>query len=125
RIISSSSDGIFVTGEGGRIGSWNPAMERITGASADDAIGKPLSDVLTTPPGANDVWRPFGSSGAVSADGIETGTFSRRDGTIGWIRFSRSALSAPDGAQSGMVVVAREIGRASCRERGWGVWGGG
>src|SRR3546814_13507440 len=37
-LVGSSSDGIFSVGSDLRIRAWNPAMESITGVSADDAV---------------------------------------------------------------------------------------
>lgn len=40
RIIDSMADGVFTMDAKGRISSWNPAMERISGYSAKEALGK-------------------------------------------------------------------------------------
>ena len=40
QIIDSMADGVFTLDKNGRIASWNPAMERISGYSATDALGK-------------------------------------------------------------------------------------
>lgn len=40
RIIDSMADGVFTMDEGGRISSWNPSMERISGYTAQEALGK-------------------------------------------------------------------------------------
>jgi len=39
-LLESMAEGVFTVNENGEITSWNPAMERITGYTADDAIGK-------------------------------------------------------------------------------------
>ena len=109
RIIGSSSDGIFVVGEEGRIRSWSPAMERITGVDADRTVGRALWSVLTVPAGEDEVWVRFGNPTYLATDGIETGAFARPDGSVGWVRFSRSVLRSPEGFPVGMVVVARDV----------------
>ena len=109
RIISSTSDGIFVIGEDGRIRSWSPAMERITGVDADRTVGRALWSVLTVPAGEDEVWVRFGNPTYLATDGIETGAFARPDGSVGWVRFSRSVLRSPEGFPVGMVVVARDV----------------
>ncbi len=48
-IIDGSADGIAVLDEGGLVRQWNPAAHRITGTSAQDAIGKPPSFPLPDP----------------------------------------------------------------------------
>ncbi|MBW1842617.1 MAG: sigma 54-interacting transcriptional regulator [Deltaproteobacteria bacterium] len=40
QIIDSMGDGVFTLDSGGRISSWNPSMERITGYTAAEALGK-------------------------------------------------------------------------------------
>lgn len=40
RIIDSMADGVFTMDANGRISSWNQSMERISGYSADEALGK-------------------------------------------------------------------------------------
>ncbi len=40
RIIDSMADGVFTLGPDGRITSWNRSMERISGYTAADALGK-------------------------------------------------------------------------------------
>jgi two-component system response regulator HydG len=40
QIIDSMADGVFTMDTAGRISSWNPAMERISGYSAEEALGK-------------------------------------------------------------------------------------
>ena len=39
-IINSMADGVFTMDAQGRISSWNPSMERISGYTAEDALGK-------------------------------------------------------------------------------------
>ena len=109
RIISSSSDGIFVVADDGRITSWSPAMSRITGVQAEVAVGKPPWSVLAVPRGEEEVWTRFGNPAYLSSDGIETASFTRPDATVGWVRFSRSVLRSPEGHPVGMVVVARDV----------------
>ncbi|MGM0663266.1 MAG: sigma-54 interaction domain-containing protein [Thermodesulfobacteriota bacterium] len=42
-LLESMADGVFTLDIKGRITSWNPAIERITGYSADEAIGRPCT----------------------------------------------------------------------------------
>ena len=39
-IVNSMADGVFTMDDQGRISSWNPAMERISGYTAEEALGK-------------------------------------------------------------------------------------
>jgi len=51
-VLDSAADGIVLIGEFAQILAWNPAQERITGITRQQAIGEPLFDVLfrLTPP---------------------------------------------------------------------------
>jgi PAS domain S-box-containing protein len=109
RIISSTSDGIFVIDEDGRIRSWSPAMERITSVAQDRAVGSHPWDVLAAPVDEGEVWCRFRDPAPTAGGGIETGAFARDDGSVGWVRFSSSALRSHDGEPSGVVVVARDV----------------
>ena len=40
QVIDCMAEGVFTLDEGGRITSWNPAMEKITGYTAEAALGK-------------------------------------------------------------------------------------
>ena len=39
-LLDSMADGVFTLNEKGVISSWNPSMERITGYTAAEALGK-------------------------------------------------------------------------------------
>ncbi|MGB2928802.1 MAG: PAS domain-containing protein [Desulfobacterales bacterium] len=39
-LLESMTDGVFTLNNKGIISSWNPSMERITGYSAKEAVGK-------------------------------------------------------------------------------------
>jgi PAS domain S-box-containing protein len=109
RILSSTSDGIFVIGRDGRIRSWSPAMERMTGTPAEAAVDRPLWRVLVAPGDEGEAWRRFRDLRSSPVGGIETGAFVRDDGTVGWLRFSSGALRSHDGSPAGVVVVARDV----------------
>ena len=85
-------------------------MERITGARAGDAVGRHLWDVLQAPSEEDEeAWDRFRSPERLAAEGIETASFVRPDGSVGWVRFSSGALRGHDGVSSGVVVVARDV----------------
>jgi PAS domain S-box-containing protein len=109
RILSSTSDGIFVIDRDGCIRSWSPAMERMTGTPAEAAVDRPLWRVLVAPGDQGEAWRRFRDLGSSPVGGIETGAFVRDDGTVGWLRFSSGALRSHDGTPTGVVVVARDV----------------
>jgi two-component system, NtrC family, response regulator HydG len=42
-LLESMADGVFTVDDKGKVSSWNPSMERITGYSPEEAIGKTCS----------------------------------------------------------------------------------
>lgn len=102
-VIGSSSDGIFSLDDAGRITSWNPAMARITGRRAAEAVGAPCSEVFKA-------WDHTGAT--VGAAELREGIGGQpigvevlgRKGQRRWLECKVSAM--PGG---GCVVVARDV----------------
>lgn len=102
-VVGSSSDGIFSVDSQGRISSWNPAMEAITGFSADEMVGTRHLGAL----------RPRDSEGHdVMINGwTKTGIKPPADlqilttrGEIRWLSCTFSPLH-----EGGYVAVARDV----------------
>jgi PAS domain S-box-containing protein len=104
-IIAHTSDGIFVVAPDRTIVSWNPAMERMTGLPADEAIGANLADVLRSPEGEG-LGRPDGSASQVEIGDVP---LVRGDGSKRWLRYTRNPIQDRDGELKAFVVVARDI----------------
>jgi PAS domain S-box-containing protein len=107
-VVGSSSDGIFVVSGTGRVLSWNPAMERITGFLADEVVGRRSGDVLRVPAGP----RALGSTPMELALGSlepQDTLMVRRDGSDRWIRYSSSAMPERQGSGKRHVVTARDV----------------
>ena len=49
QIIECMAEGVFTLDEDGRISSWNPAMEKITGYAAAEALGRQLRHPAVQP----------------------------------------------------------------------------
>src|SRR5204863_6294196 len=81
-ILAHTSDGIFELSPEGRIVSWSPAMEHITGGSAHGAVGRTWDDILG-PPGDGD---PRGGTGDAGAGHV---LLVRADGAERWISYTR------------------------------------
>lgn len=102
-LVGSSSDGIFSVGSDLRIRAWNPAMESITGVSADDAVGEHVSQSF----------RPTGEDGQPLTGSADPGRVGRpvpgvvlrieSGGEERWLTCSYAPLS--DG---GYVAVVRD-----------------
>lgn len=106
-IVSSTSDGIFTVAHDGRVTSWNPAMERITGLSASQIVNVPdglLAVDWTDPDGASvrlDRW-------AVSSELPSELDVRSRSGDVHRLSCSFSFATGSDGRPAAMIVVARD-----------------
>jgi len=102
-VLESSSDGIFTVGLDLAVQSWNPAMARIVGVPAEDAIGHPVGAVF----------RPVGEDGRGRHGQADPGRTGRAEvalvrvagagGEDRWLTCSWSPLS-----EGGYAVVARD-----------------
>jgi PAS domain S-box-containing protein len=107
-VIGSSSDGIFVVSGAGRVLSWNPAMERITGYLAEEVVGRRSGDVLRIPGEP----RADGSPPTELVLGVvepQDALILRRDGSDRWIRYSSSTMPERQGSGTSHVVTARDV----------------
>jgi two-component system phosphate regulon sensor histidine kinase PhoR len=105
-IVTHSPDGIFVVSPAGEIRSWNPAMEHITGSSAELAVGRTWGDEFGVD------HRPAQPEGGTSGDQHDPAgdvLLVRPDGGERWIRYRRSPIRDQDGGLKAEVVVARDI----------------
>ena len=107
-IVEHASDGIFVVASDGRILSWNPAMERITGYSSDEVIDRQRDDIL-------------GSAGSTGSGGQGSDAASssgrvrpqvrvlRKDGSVAWVQYSSNAINTRDGKVRADVIVVHDV----------------
>jgi PAS domain S-box-containing protein len=106
-IVDHTSDGVFVMSHDGRILSWNPAMERITGFTHAEVEGRVYEEVLGGPsPGGGDLVASF--------DRIEPGEasdslFVTKEGERRWIRHTGTPIRDREGARKACVVVAHDV----------------
>ncbi len=102
-VLESSSDGIFTVGLDLAVRSWNPAMARILGVPASDAIGHPVGAVF----------RPVSEDGRPRYGNADPGRSGKAEAALvrlegagheeRWLTCSWSPLS-----EGGYVVVARD-----------------
>jgi PAS domain S-box-containing protein len=102
-VVESSSDGIFTVGLDMAVRSWNPAMARILGHSADDVLGRPVGSVF----------RPEDEQGQPRHGQADPGRSGRPESALvrvttaagedRWLTCSWAPLS-----EGGYVVVARD-----------------
>ena len=102
-VLESSSDGIFTVGLDMAVRSWNPAMGRIVGVPADEAIGQPVGRVFRP---HDEQGRPrFGQSdpGRSGRPEVALVKVESAGGEARWLTCSWAPLS-----EGGYVVVARD-----------------
>ena len=103
RTVESLTSGLLTTDPNGRITSFNPEAERITGAAAAEAIGRPLDEVIP------------GAAGLVF--GVASGTarprarlrFRNRAGQELHLGIAGSVLRAAEGGRGGHVVIFQDV----------------
>lgn len=107
-IVESSDDAIITKTSSGIITSWNRGAEKIYGFSADEAIGKPIT-ILISPGGADDV--PSILERLKRGESIrhyET-VRKRKDGKIINVSVSISPVKDTHGQIIGASTIARDI----------------
>jgi PAS domain S-box-containing protein len=106
-IVEHASDGIFVASSDGRILSWNPAMERITGYSSDEVIDRHRDEII-------------GLAGSMGLGGQGSDQSSpgrvrppvkviRKDGSVAWVNYSSNAINTTDGKVRADVIVVHDV----------------
>jgi PAS domain S-box-containing protein len=104
-VVGSSSDGIFAVGPDLQVRSWNPAMERLVGLPAADAVGRHCCQVFR--PLGEDGEPKFGAACPGRAGAFNEAVSLRLVGDGGpdrWLTATFSPLSA-----GGYVVIARDV----------------
>ena len=106
-IVEHTSDGVFVISHDGRILSWNPAMERITGFTQEEVEGRVYEEVLGGPARG-------GGELVASFDRTERGEacdslLVTKGGERRWIRHTGTPIRDREGAPKACVVVAHDV----------------
>ena len=107
-IVAHTSDGIFVVSHDRHIVSWNPAMERITGFTREEAVGRTYEEIFGLRALAD-------GSLAASLDPQHAGGEARdslvvtKEGEHRWIRHTGTPVRDREGDLSACVVVAHDV----------------
>ncbi len=114
-IVESSSDAILSLDLDGRITSWNPSAERLSGYSAEEAIGQPVSFFVPADEAAlqEESLRTVRQGHRVS--GQETARIAK-DGRRIDVSLSRSPLLDASGNVIGVSGILRDISEAKRAE---------
>ncbi|MEW6428318.1 MAG: ATP-binding protein [Thermodesulfobacteriota bacterium] len=109
--LASIGDGVITVDAGGGVTYLNPAAERLTGRSCDDALGRPLTELFTVTDEPRrqpiDLWRRVLSAGGalVVAD---QAILETADGRQLPILQSGSPIRAADGSIQGAVLILHD-----------------
>ena len=115
-IVGRTSDGIATLGADGRVQTWNAALERITGYTAEEMTGPAhLTDLLLRDAEGRHI------SLSRWAEGTETlptdVQLSTPSGEARWLSCSYTRVTDADGAPAMLIVVARDSTEAREVER--------
>src|SRR6266545_4566043 len=106
-IVDHTSDGVFVISHDGRILSWNPAMERITGFTHAEVEGRVYEEVLGGPsPGRGNLVASFAR---IEPGEASDSLFVTKEGERRWIRHTGTPIRDREGARKACVVVAHDV----------------
>ena len=106
-ILDNTSDGIFSVDASGAVQSWNPAMARLTGVPAEQAIGRPVGLGMDTE--AAERIGPEWVSRMLSEDTSRSLVVGSEDGRQRWLELRVSGVSAVGDESPGAVVVVRDV----------------
>ena len=101
--VESLMSGLLTTDVHGRVTSFNPEAERITGLSAAAALGRPLGEVLPEP-------ETPGKALSAASEGERYRTpFRNRDGEGRHLGIGSYVLRDGDGNASGRVIIFQDV----------------
>jgi len=104
RLIRSAGDAIISLDAIGSIQGWNPAAGRIFGWMPEEAIGRPITDLLP-----EDAYRAARASLSREHPGVVFEVSSKQDeGKTLHLAVTLSSLTARDGAIEGMLAIVRD-----------------
>lgn len=110
-VFASIRDAVFIVRTDGIIIMANAGSEIITGVLPDNLIGKHLTDALAFENKKTDI-SPFVRDALAGDRAVELpyeSTLHRSDGSLLPVGVTATPLYAPDGALSGIIVVARDL----------------
>jgi len=112
-LLHSIGEGLIATDQHGTVTLINPVAERLTGVSAEEALGKPLDDIFHLVSSIDRLPIASPVEAVLSPDkgdgGKEPPILLARNGMPRHISINVSPLEGPDGQCSGTVIVFRDI----------------
>jgi two-component system phosphate regulon sensor histidine kinase PhoR len=98
-ILANIADGIVAVDREGKVVLWNDAAQKITGVSAEDALGRAPADVLQ---------RSLESDGAEAPQGDRLVSIMRGREEV-WLSVTEAVMRDPAGAVAGRIFAFRDI----------------
>ncbi|MBS1190973.1 MAG: domain S-box protein [Rhodocyclaceae bacterium] len=108
-IVESSEDAIVSTSLGGVVDSWNAGAEQLFGYAAEEAIGRPLLELLVPPKYANEALRDLEAIRSGGRAGHQETVRLRKDGTPIDVSATASPIKDSSGRIIGVSSILRDI----------------
>ena len=101
--------GVILLDPLGRILTWNPGAERLTGYSAEEVLGRSVA--VLHPPEPGETGEMPGELATASAEGNvrEQAWRVRKDASRFWAEMTVTALRGPDGELRGFAHITRDL----------------
>lgn len=118
-IVESSYDAIVSSTVDGIITSWNRGAERIFGYRADEALGRPVREIIRPEPdgsGPRLERRVFQARRGADAGGVEEVQRHHKDGRLLTLSVVTSVITDEAGATVGLAAILRDITEARRRD---------
>ena len=108
-LVESARDfAIFLLDAEGRVASWNPGAERVTGFGDADILGQPVAILFTPEDRAAGAPEQELKAAAELGSSSDERWHQRRDGTRFWASGVMTAARNPTGALRGFVKIMRD-----------------
>ena len=115
RTVESIMSGLLTTDEDGRITSFNPEAERMTGLGSEEASGRPVEEVI---PGATRLVLRPGAERRVTGGSRTRLAYRNRRGEDLFLGLAASILKDADGEPLGHVVIFQDVTEVVAMEQG-------
>jgi PAS domain S-box-containing protein len=114
-IMQSMADGLVAVDPERKVFAFNAAAEDLTGIGTDEAVDKPLEDVIDVRDANGEKLTLFANDRA--SESVDSGYLMRREGPPLPIAVTRAPIRDVDGEAVGAVIVVRDISQEHEVER--------